>query len=137
MKTEVDQELNEDSQEVRLDDEMCALMCEQRRSITESARESQVTSEEMQCLVEHVRRLRMAMADVRKRVTSEDLQRVKRMEEGLKKLEEKTRIRQEEVRAKGTDEQEVTMKFEEEVRRKATREGRGCAGLAQGGMRRT
>ena len=75
--------------------------------MTKIARESQVTSGEMQRLVEQVGRLRMAMADVRKRVASEDLQRTKRMEEGLKKLEEETRIRQEEVRAKGTDEQEV------------------------------
>ena len=104
-KTEVEPELHEDSQEVRLDDRMCALVCEQMRSITASACESQVTSEEMQRIVEQVGRLRMALADVRKRATNVDLQRTQRMEECLKKLEEETRTRQEEVRARCTDEQ--------------------------------
>ena len=52
----------------------CWDVCEQMRSITERACESQVTSEEMQRIVEQVGRLRMAMADVRKRTTKEDLQ---------------------------------------------------------------
>ena len=80
-----------------------------------------MTSEEMERLVEQVGRLRMAMADVRKRATNEDLQRMEKMEGALKKLEEETRTRQ-----------EVTMRLNVEVGRKATREGRGCAGLVQG-----
>ena len=87
---------------------MCALTCEQMRSITKSARESQVTSDEMQSIVEQV-------ADVKKRATNEDLQRVVNMKEGLEKLVEEARTRQEEVRVKGAEEQEVMMRLEEEV----------------------
>ena len=56
-------------QEQRLDDGMCASMCEQMRLIKESRRKSQVTSEEMQRLVEQVGRFRTAMADLRKQAT--------------------------------------------------------------------
>ena len=52
------------------------------------------------------------------------------MEEGLKKFEE-------EVQAKGVDERRITMNFAEAGEKKVTREGRGCAGLVQGEMRRT
>ena len=67
----------------------------------------------------------MAMADVRKHATNEGLQCMEKMEEGLKKLEEEARTRQEEVRAKGTEEQDVRMRLDEEVGRKATERGQG------------
>ena len=66
------------------------------------------------------------MAGMEKQVAVEDLHSLSEMEEGLKKL-------QEEVRVKGVDEQEMTMNFEETGEKKVTREGRGCAGLVQGG----
>ena len=55
---------------------MCALMCEPMRSTTERARESKVTSADMQRIVEQVGRLRKAVAGVKKPVTNKDLQRV-------------------------------------------------------------
>ena len=64
-------------------------------AITEREGEPQVTSEEMQRVVEQVNSMRMAMADVRKHATNEDLQRMEKMEEGLKKLQEEARTRQE------------------------------------------
>ena len=65
-KTEVEPERNEGRQEARLDDGMCALVCDQMRMITEPEGEPQVTSEEMQRVVEKVKSMRMAMADVRR-----------------------------------------------------------------------
>ena len=121
-KTEVEPELTEDSQEVRVDDGMCALVCEQMRAITAREGEPQVTSEEMQRVVEQVKSMRMTMADVRKHATNEDLQRMEKMEEGWKKFEEEARTRQAEMRAKGTEEQDATMRSDEEVGRKAKRE---------------
>ena len=56
VKDEVEPELNEYSQEVRLDGGMCALVCEQMRLITERQGEPQVTSEVMQCIVGQVKR---------------------------------------------------------------------------------
>ena len=44
-KTEVDLELNDDRQEVRLGDGMYALVCEEMRSITERSCESQMQAE--------------------------------------------------------------------------------------------
>ena len=52
------------------------------------------------------------------------------MKESLKKLEK-------EVQAKDVDDGKMTMNFAEIDEKKVTREGRGCAGLVQGGMRRT
>ena len=103
-------DLDEESQEVRLDDAMYASMREQVSLITEYVGKSQATREEMQHVVEQVKSMRMVMADARKHATE-------KMEEGLKKLEE--------VRAKGTKEEGVMMRVGEEVGRMATREGKG------------
>ena len=89
------------------------------RWITESADKLQSTDEEKRRFVEEVEKVRKAKAGVRKRVTGEDLQRMTVMEEDLEKLEE-------EVRAKGAEEQDATTRFDEEVGSKVTREGRGC-----------
>ena len=102
-------------QEVQLDDGLCAMMCEQLRLKTERAHESQVTSEDMQRVVEQVRRLWLAMADAQKQATNEDLERVVKVYESLKILVEEARTRQEEVRTKGAVEQDVLMRVEEEV----------------------
>ena len=78
-KSEVDPELNEDSQEVRLVDGMCALVCEQMRSIIERACDSEVTKSETGGKVENGEG-----RCVKERATSEDLHRMeRRMEEGL------------------------------------------------------
>ena len=66
------------------------------------------------------------MAGMEKQVTGEDLQRVAEMEESLKKLED-------EVQAKGVDDQERMTNFEDKGEKKVTREGRGRAGLVQRG----
>ena len=118
-------------QEVQLDDGLCAMMCEQLRLITERAHESQVTSEDMQRVVEQVGRLRLAMADAQKQATNDDLERVVKVEESLKILMEEARTRQEEVRTKGAVEQDVLMRVEEEVGEMATGGGGGCASLVQ------
>ena len=55
------------------------------------------------------------------------------MEQGLKVFREEVRDRQKELETRETKEQNVTMSPEDEVGRKATREGRGCVGLVQGG----
>ena len=70
--------------------------------------------------------MRKMMAGVEKQVTGEDLRRMAEMEEGLKKFEE-------EVQAKGVDNQEMVTNFEDKGEKKVTRERRGCAGLVQGG----
>ena len=46
---------------------------------------------------------------------------------------EEVRNRQKELEARETKEQILQMSPEDELGRKATREGRGCAGLVQGG----
>ena len=104
---------------------MYASMCEQMRLITECVGKLQVTSEEMQRVVEQVKSMRMVMAGVREHATSEDFQCMEEMREGLKNVEEEARTRQEEVRAKGTEEQDATTRLVEEVGGKATREGKG------------
>ena len=73
-------------------------------SITECVGKSQATSEEVQRVVEEVKSMRMVMAGARKHATSEGLQRMEKMDDGLKKLEKEARTRQEEVRAKGAQE---------------------------------
>ena len=54
-KTEVKPELNGDSQEVRFDDGMCAMACEQMRWIMENMRKS--TGEDKRYLAEKVRKV--------------------------------------------------------------------------------
>ena len=107
------------------------------RSMSEQAKSLQVTNENIQRIVEHVARVRLMAENMKKQASDDDLQRVEKMEQMLKVFMEEVRARQEEFEARETKEQNVTMSLEDEVGRKATREGRGCAGLVQGGMRRT
>ena len=100
------------------------------RWITESISTLESTEEEKRRLAEEVDKVRKMMAGVEKQVTGEDLQRLSEMEEGLKTFEEQ-------VQAKGVDDQEVMTNFEDKCEKKVTREGRGRAGLVQGRMRRT
>ena len=100
---------------------MCAMACEQMRWMTESANMLQSTDEDKRRLAEEVEKLRKITAGVEKQVTGEDLQRLAEMEEGLKKFEE------EEVQAKGVDNQEKVTNFDDKGDKKVTREGRGCA----------
>ena len=116
----------EKKQVAQLDDGMCAMACEQMRWMTESVNTLQSTDEDKRRLAEEVDKVRKMMAGVEKQVTGEDLQRVAEMAESLKKLEE-------EVQAKDVDDQKMTMNFAETGGKKDTREGRGCAGLVQGG----
>ena len=120
----------EKKQVAQLDDGMCAMACEQMRWMTESVNTLQSTDEDKRRLAEEVDKVRKMMAGMEKQVTGEDLQRVAEMAESLKKLEE-------EVQAKDVDDQKMTMNFAETGGKKDTREGRGCAGLVQGEMRRT
>ena len=115
----------ETKQVVQRDDGMCAMACEQMRWITESVITLQSTEEEKRRLAEEVDKVRKMMAGMEKQMTGEDLQRLAEMEEGLKKFEE-------EVQAKGVDDQEMMTNFEDKGERKVTREGRGRAGLGQG-----
>ena len=116
----------EKKQVAQLDDGMCAMACEQIRWITESISTLQSTEGEKRRLAEEVDKVRKMMAGVEKQVTGEDLQRLVEMEEGLKKFEE-------EVQAKGVDDQEVMMNFADKCEKKVTIEGRGRAGLVQRG----
>ena len=116
----------EKKQVAQLDDGMCAMACEQMRWITESVSTLQSTDEEKRRLAEEVEKVRKAMAGMGKKATGGDLQRVAEMEESLKKLKE-------EVQAKDVDEQEMMMDFEGKGEKKVVREGRGSAGLVQGG----
>ena len=111
-------------------DEMYVLMEEQMRLMSEEAKSLQVTDEVMQRIVEHVVRMRLMAENMKKQASDDDLQRVEKMEQGLKVFMEEVRDRQKELETRA-------MSPEDEVGRKATREGRGCAGLVQGGMRRT
>ena len=120
----------EKKQVAPLDDGMCAMACEHMRWMTESVSTLQSTEEEKRRLAERVDKVRKMMAGMEKQMTGEDLQRLAEMEEGLKRFEE-------EVKAKGVDDQEVVTNFEDKGEKKVTREGRGRAGLVQGGMRRT
>ena len=115
----------EKKQVAQLDDGMCAMACEQMRWITEHVSMLQSTEEEKRRLAEEVDKVRKMKAGMEKQVTGEDLQRLSEMEEYLKKFEE-------EVQAKGVDEQRTTMNIAETGEKKVAREGRGCAGLVQG-----
>ena len=70
------------------------------------------------------------MAGMGKQATDGDLQHVAEMEESLKKLEE-------DVQANDVDDREMMTSFEDKGEKTVMREGRGCAGLVQGEMRRT
>ena len=114
-------------------DEMYVLMEEQMRLMSEEAKSLQVTDEVMQRIVGHVVRMRLMAENMKKQASDDDFQRVEKMEQGLKIFMEEVRDRQKELETRETKEQNVTMSPEDEVGRKATREGRGCAGLVQGG----
>ena len=114
-------------------DEMYVLMEEQMRLMSEEAKNLQVTDEVMQRIVEHVVKMRLMAENMKKQASDDDLQRVEKMEQGLKIFVEEMRDRQKELETRETKAQNVTMSPEDEVGRKATREGRGCAGLVQGG----
>ena len=115
-------------------DEMYVLMEEQMRLMSEEAKSLQVTDEVMQRIVEHVVKMRLMTENMKKQASDDDLQRVEKMEQGLKVFMEEMRDRQKELETRETkEEQNVKMSSEDDVGRKATREGRGCAGLVQGG----
>ena len=105
-------------------DEMYVLMEEQMRLMSEEAKSLHVTDKVMQRIVEHVVKMRLMTENMKKEASDDDLQRVEKMEQGLKVFMEEMRDRQKELEMRET---------KEEVGRKATREGRGCAGLVQGG----
>ena len=100
--------------------------------MSEEAKSLQVTSEVMQRIVEHVVRMRLMAENMKKQAFDDDLQRVEKMEQGLKVFMEEVRDRQKELETRETKKQNATTSPEDEVGRKATREGRGCAGLVQG-----
>ena len=112
---------------------MYVLMEEQMRLMSEEAKSLQVTDEVMQRIVEHEVRMRLMAENMKKQASDDDLQRVEKMEQGLKIFMEEVRDRQKELETRETKEQNVTMSPKDEVGRKSTREGRGCAGLVQGG----
>ena len=93
-----------------------------------------MTGEVMRRIVEHVVKMRLMAENMKKQASDDDLQCVEKMEQGLKVFMEEVRDRQKELEMRETKkEQNVKMSPENEVGRKATREGRGCAGLVQGG----
>ena len=98
--------------------------------MTESVNMLQSTDEDKRRLAEEVEKVREMMAGMGKQATGGDLQRVAEMGESLKKLEK-------EVQVKDIDDRKRTSNIAETGEKKVTREGRGCAGLVQGGMRRT
>ena len=67
-----------------------------------------MTSEDTQRMVEKVESLRMVITGVKIQPTSENLQRVAKMEEKLRRLMEEAKTRQEETRARSTEEPDVT-----------------------------
>ena len=105
-------------------DEMYVLMEEQMRLMREEAKGLHVTGEVMRRIVEHVVKMRLMAENMKKQASDDDLKCVEKMERGLKVFMEEVRDRQKELEMRET---------KEEVGRKATREGRGCAGLVQGG----
>ena len=107
-------------------DGLCAMVCEQMRWAMETVNTLQSTDEDKRRIAEEVEKVKKAMAGMEKQATGGDLQRVAEMEESLKKLEK-------EVQAKDVDNQKMTMNLAETGGKKDTREGRGCAGLVQGG----
>ena len=115
-------------------DEMHVLMEEQMRLMREEAKSLYVTGEVMRRIVEHVVKMRLMAENMKKQASDDDLKCVEKMEQGLKVFMEEVRDRQKELEMRETkEEQNVKMSPEDEVGRKATREGRGCAGLVQGG----
>ena len=112
---------------------MYVLMEEQMRLMSEEAKNLQVTDEVMQRIVEHVVKMRLMAGNMKKQASDDDLQRVEKMEQGLKIFAEEMRDRQKELETRETKAQNAKMSSEDDVGRKATREGRGCAGLVQRG----
>ena len=111
-------------------DEMYVLMEEQMRLMREEAKGLHVTGEVMRRIVEHVVKMRLMAENMKKQASDDDLKCVEKMERGLKVFMEEVRDRQKELEMRETkEEQNVKMS----PGRKATREGRGCAGLVQGG----
>ena len=60
------------------------VMEEQMRSMNVEAKILQVTSEVMQRIVEHVVRMRLMTENMKNQASDDDLQRVEKMEQGLK-----------------------------------------------------
>ena len=115
-------------------DEMYVLMEEQVRLMSEEAKSFQVTDEGRQRIVVHVVRMRLMAENMKKQASDDALQRVEKMEQGLKVFMEEVRDRQKELETRETkEEQNVKMSPADDVGREATTEGRGCAGLVQGG----
>ena len=111
-------------------DEMYVMMEEQMRLMREEAKGLHVTGEVMRRIVEHVVKMRLMAENMKKQASDDDLKCVEKMERGLKVFMEEVRDRQKELEMRETkEEQNVKMS----PGRKATREGRGCAGLVQGG----
>ena len=90
-KTEVKPELNGDSQEVRFDDGMCAMACEQVRWIMDNVRKS--TGEDKRYLAQKVETVKKAVDCMGKQARGEEVQRVAVVEEEVRKLEEEMRPR--------------------------------------------
>ena len=108
-------------------DEMHVLMEEQMRLMGEEAKSLQVTDEVMQRIVEHVVRMRLMAENMKKQASDDDLQRVEKMGTRIEGIHGGSERQAERVETRETKEQNVTMSPEDEVGRKATREGRGCA----------
>ena len=105
-------------------DEMYVLMEEQMRLMSEEAKGLHVTDKVMQRIVEHVVKMRLMTENMKKEASDDDLQRVEKMEQGLKVFMEEMRDRQKELEMRET---------KEEVGRKATRGREESAGGARGG----
>ena len=65
-------------------DEMYVLMEEQMKLMSEEAKRLQVTDEVMQRIIEHVVKMRLMTENMKKQASDDDLQRVEKMEQGLK-----------------------------------------------------
>ena len=81
---------------------MYVLMEEQMRSMNEEAKNLQVMTEVMQRIVEHVVRMRLMAENMKNQASDDDLQRVEKMEQGLKVFIEEVRARQKELEARET-----------------------------------
>ena len=103
-------------------DEMYVLMEEQMRLMSEEAKSLQVTGEVMQRIVEHVVRMRLMTENMKKQASDDDLQRVEKMEQGLKVFMEEVRDRQKELETRETKEQNVKMSPVAKARAKGTEE---------------
>ena len=107
-----DRRCSKPDEEEQVDDGLCAWTCEQVRSLKE------MTSEDTQCILEKFEGLRMVMTSVKMQSTNENLEHAAKMEENLKRLMEEAQTKQEEVRPRSIEEQDVMWCLEEEVGKK-------------------